>query len=292
MQTRHANLRLIDNPGRIAPTAMNRGIDEARGDCIVRIDGHTIVDSDYVRESIAALRRSGAACVGGRMEAVSETLCGRVIACATSSPFGVGGARFHYSQQEETVDTVYLGAWWREQLKFVGGFDEELVRNQDDELNARFRERGMRVLLSPSIKSVYYNRSTIRKLWRQYYQYGYWKVRVMQKHPRGMCLRHFVAPAFVLSIIVALMLAAFGGALGLASLLPLLAVTGVYLAANLTASISVARRHGWSLLPLLPLAFATLHFAYGTGFLIGLIRFAARWFDSANAAPKAAALRR
>ena len=125
------------------------------------------------------------------MDPVSESAFGRAVSLATSSPFGVGGARFHYSAREEWVDTVYMGAWRREVFERVGRFDEEMVRNQDDELSYRIRERGGRILLDPSIRSRYYPRTTPRTLWRQYFQYGYWKVRVMQKHPLQMQPRQF-----------------------------------------------------------------------------------------------------
>jgi succinoglycan biosynthesis protein ExoA len=150
---------------------------------IVRVDGHTIIAPDYVEKCVQALIKSGAENAGGKMNAVSTTPFGQVVVAATSSPFGVGGARFHYSDQEEWVDTVYLGAWRREVFEKIGLFDEELVRDQDDEFNYRLREYGGKILLSPEIKSEYTVRSTPPALWKQYFQYGFWKVRVLQKHP-------------------------------------------------------------------------------------------------------------
>ena len=179
-------VRILDNPGKIVPTGFNIALAAAAGEIIVRVDGHTIIDPDYVRQCVALLQNTAADNVGGRMTAVGRGTFGEAVALATSSPFGVGGARFHYSDQEEWVDTVYMGAWRREVFDKVGGFDEELVRNQDDEFNYRLRASGGKILLSPTINSRYYNRSTVRSLWRQYYQYGYWKVRVLQKHPMQM----------------------------------------------------------------------------------------------------------
>src|SRR3954465_12513533 len=135
------------------------------------------------------------------MDPVTEGLFGQAVALATSSPFGVGGSRFHYAQSEEWVDSVYMGAWPRSAFERNGFFDEELVRNQDDEFNYRLRSNGGRILLNPRIKSHYYNRSTARSLWRQYFQYGLWKVRVMQKHPRQMSVRHFAPAALVAGLI-------------------------------------------------------------------------------------------
>ncbi|MBN1318610.1 MAG: glycosyltransferase family 2 protein, partial [Anaerolineales bacterium] len=178
LQSDHPNLILLDNPELIVPTALNRAIHASRGDVIVRVDGHTIIDPDYIRQCVAALERTGADNVGGRMTAVGATPFGRAVALATSTPFGVGGARFHYSDREEWVDTVYLGAWPRRVFDRIGCFDKEMVRNQDDEFNYRLRKAGGRILLSPGIRSVYYTRDSPSKLWRQYFQYGFWKVRV------------------------------------------------------------------------------------------------------------------
>src|SRR5688572_15794917 len=152
LQAAHPRLRLIDNPGRIAPTGMNAGIRAATGDVIVRVDGHTIVAHDYVRECVAALARTQAETVGGRMDGAGATPFGQAAALATSSRFGVGGARFHYSDREEPADSVYLGAWHRDVFDRFGLFDEELVRNQDDELNYRIQARGGRVMLCPRIR--------------------------------------------------------------------------------------------------------------------------------------------
>lgn len=274
-QRSNPNLRLVDNPGMIAPTAMNEGIRQAGGKVIVRVDGHTIISPDYVRKCVEALKRTGAENVGGRMDAVSTGSFGRAVSLATSSRFGVGGARFHYSVREEWVDTVYMGSWPREVFQRIGLFDEEQVRNQDDEFNYRLLEHGGRILLSPQIKSKYYNRSSLRSLWRQYFQYGYWKVPVMQKHPRQMRPRQLVPPAFVAVLLFACILSPFAQAVRWVAL----GVLGVYLLANLAASLHSVRRGGWASLWLMPVTFGTLHFAYGAGFLVGMIKFWNGWRD-------------
>ena len=269
---------IVDNPGRIVPTGFNEAVARARGEIIVRVDGHTIIESSYVRECVAALQRSGADNVGGRMDAVAEGRFGKAVALATGSRFGVGGARFHYSDREEWVDTVYLGAWPRTVFAKIGLFDEEQVRNQDDEFNYRLGEKGGRILLSPRIRSHYYNRSTPRSLWRQYFQYGFWKVRVMQKHPGQMRPRQFVPPVFVASLAAGLLLAPISGFWG-----RVVTVIGVmYTTANLGASVLVGVGEPLAEALLLPLAFATVHVSYGLGFLVGLVRFATRWRDRAN----------
>ena len=273
----HPDIRVavIENSRRIVPTGLNLALARARGKVIVRVDGHTIVAPDYVRECVAALQRSGAGNVGGRMEPVSQNRFGEAVSLATSMPFGVGGARFHYSEHEEWVDTVYMGAWPRQIFERIGLFDEEQVRNQDDEFNYRLLERKGRILLSPNIRSHYYTRSTPRSLWRQYYQYGYWKVRVMQKHPRQMRPRQFVPPFFAGTLLLTLGLAPFTaiGRWGMEL------AAGCYAVGNLAASALMARRADWRLLPLLAVTFAILHLSYGLGFLAGLVKFWNRWAD-------------
>lgn len=274
LQQEHPNLILLDNPGRIVATGLNAGIRRSRGDVIVRVDGHTEIASDYVRECVAALSRSGADNVGGRMTAAGAGSFGTAVSIATSSPFGVGGARFHYSDREEWVDTVYLGAWRRDVFERIGLFDEELVRDQDDEFNYRLRAAGGRILLAPAIRSLYTVRGSPRRLWTQYFQYGYWKVRVLQKHARQMQLRQFVPPLFVGSLAGLALAAPFSRTAGAA----LAALVLLYLAANLVASVRSAKGR-WRLLAPISLSFAILHVSYGTGFLAGCLRFAGRWRD-------------
>ena len=279
---RYSNLRLVHNPGRIVPTGLNLALAAAEGEIIVRIDGHTTIEPDYVRRCVEALKRTGAANVGGRMNAVGRGRFGEAVAAATSSPFGVGGARFHYSDEEEWVDTVYMGAWPRRVFEKAGLFDEELVRDQDDEFNYRLREHGGRILLSPKIKSVYSNRSNPLALWRQYFQYGFWKVRVMQKHPKQMRPRQFVPPLLALCLFLCLCLSILfpWGWTCLAS------ITGCYALANLAASVATAARKGWRHAPLLPVVYAILHLSYGLGFLVGLSKFWNRWSDKKGRVPE------
>jgi glycosyltransferase involved in cell wall biosynthesis len=269
------SVEIIDNPGGIVPTGFNAALARARGQVIVRVDGHTIIAPDYVSECVAALATSGADNVGGRMDAEGNGPIAEAIALATSSPFGVGDSQFHYATGDRWVDTVYLGAWPREVFARIGPFDPEMVRNQDDEFNYRLRAAGGRILLTDRIRSRYYSRASLRTLFRQYRQYGLWKVRVLQKHPRQMSVRQFVPPLF--AGVVA------GGAV-LAPTSRILrrlwgAALGAYGLATLGASVSIARRSRWRHLPVLPIAFAAVHLGYGTGFLAGLVRFRRRWGD-------------
>ena len=199
---------------------------------------------------------------------------------AMSSKFGVGGSAFRtINDREMFTDTVAFPGYTRKILEQAGPFNEELVRNQDDEYNFRIRKLGGRILLSPRIRSRYYSRSTFGSLWRQYFQYGYWKVRVLQMHPKQMSLRQFVPFVFVSSIILLSLLSPFFFAFRLM----LAAVIGMYLLANLAASFIVAGSRIRAI-PFLSLSFVILHVAYGLGSLIGLVVFRDRWGKRAEQA--------
>ena len=268
----HPCLRLIDNPGRIVSYGLNAALRIARGEIIVRVDGHCEISRDYVRRCIEHLNRDDVDCVGGPIETVGENDLAQVIALAMGSPFGVGGSAFRTVRDRNLfVDTVAFPACKARVMRHAGLFDEELVRNQDDEYSYRLRKLGARILLARDVCSRYYSRGSLRSLWRQYFQYGYWKVRVMQKHPRQMSLRQFVPPLFVLVTLLTLVLSTASTR----SMWLFAGVFSTYLMTNLAASIFTAR--DWRSLVVLPVIFATLHFSYGSGFLVGLIKFRNRW---------------
>jgi succinoglycan biosynthesis protein ExoA len=266
-------IRLLQNPGRFAAPAMNVGIAAARGEIVARVDGHAIVPPDFVTQAVDALRRRpDVDCVSGALDTRGRTATGRAIAAAMSSIAGVGPARFRTgAPAERLVDTVAFPVYRRSTLDRIGGFDEELVRNQDDELNLRLVRVGGRILLLPDLRIVYFCQSTLRGLWRQYFEYGFWKVRVIQKHGAPASWRHAVPGALV---------AALGGAAG-AALVPALrpaalAVPGAYGLFLIVTSIGLARRESLWLAPRIAAAVATLHLAYGTGFWKGLAAFGLR----------------
>jgi hypothetical protein len=212
--------------------------------------------------------------VGGPIETIGQSPLARVIAVAMSSKFGVGGSAFRtVTGQTMLVDTIAFPAYTRRAVQKAGPYDEELVRNQDDEYNYRIRGLGGKLLLAADVRSRYYSRSSLYSLWRQYLQYGYWKVRVMQKHPLQMRPRQFAPACFVAAVLGLALASLFSSA----ALIGLFALVGTYVAACLLAMLCSAHRVDWYLLPLLPLCFAILHISYGFGFLVGLVRFAPRW---------------
>jgi succinoglycan biosynthesis protein ExoA len=271
------NLRLIDNPRRIAPTGMNLGIESARGEIIVRVDGHCEIARDYVRRCVEHLESGEVDGVGGPLETIGETFSAKAIAMAMGSAFGVGGSAFRTKRNTTMLtDTVAFPAYTAGVIRRSGRYDEELVRNQDDEYNYRLRKLGARILLAADVHCKYYSRGSLSSLWRQYFQYGFWKVRVMQKHPRQMRLRQFVPAGFVSALIAALVASIFFHGAGWVFLLLL----GSYVIANILASFAAAGTSKTSMLLLLPPVFFVLHFSYGVGFILGLIRFANRWHSN------------
>ena len=281
-QQDHPNIKLISNNGRIVPVGMNLALREAVGDIIIRVDGHCIIEPDYVSNCVRHLQEDGVDGVGGPMHTIGEDFTSEVIALAMSSKFGVGNSSFRTETgQTKLADTVPFPAYTREIIQKVGLYDEELVRNQDDEYNYRIREAGGKILLAEDVRSTYFSRGSFAKLWNQYFQYGYWKVRVLQKHPKQMSLRQFVPPLFVLSITTSILLTAFVRW----GWVPLVFVLGTYLAANFIFSLSIASKKGWNFLGLLIPAFAIIHTSYGLGFLVGLLKFANRWHDKTGKVP-------
>jgi glycosyltransferase involved in cell wall biosynthesis len=278
----HTNLILLVNPGRIVPIGMNIAYALAKGDLLIRVDGHCEIATNYVNNCLKHLREADAVGVGGPMHTFGETPLSETIAFAMSSVFGVGNSSFRTMQGKTTyVDSIPFPAYTREIIAKVGYYDEEMVRNQDDEYNYRIREAGGRLLLAADVQSKYYSRGTLTKLWKQYFQYGFWKVRVLQKHPRQMSLRQFVPPTFVASLILSFVLALFNPVFWII----LAGIGGIYLLANLLASFLTAAKKGWRHLVLLPLTFAILHISYGLGFLAGLVKFANRWNDKIGKTP-------
>ncbi len=262
-------VRLLNNPGRIVSTGLNAALREARGDVVIRVDAHTVYAADYIRECLSILRETGADNVGGPMRTTAASYRERAIRAVFHSPFAVGGARSHNANYEGYADTVIYGCWKKSIFERVGNFDEELVRNQDDEHNLRILRCGGKVYQSPWIRSWYHVRDSFKALWKQYMQYGYWKVLVIRKHRMPASVRHVVPAAFVAALIALLLVGWFWRpALGAA-----IAVAGTYLVAVVLASLLIACRTEKKLFPVLPIAFCCFHLGYGYGFLRGFLDF-------------------
>jgi len=265
-------IRLLDNPKRITAAAMNIGVQNARGDVITILSAHSYVAGDFISQNVAYLSKTGVACVGGPIHSISRSFLGNAISLAMSSPFGVGNALFRYSQKEQYVDTVAFGAYRRQVFDEIGLFDEFLVYNEDDEFNYRLRKHGGKIFLTPAIKSFYHTKMSLRQLSKQYFRYALGKVRVIQRHPEVASIRPFV-PFTLVSVLL------ISGPLGMLSpvfLWAFLSLLASYLTVSLLFSLRISARNGWKYLSVLPVVFACLHFSYGLGFLIGLLRLGVR----------------
>lgn len=263
-------ISLHDNERKIVPAALNIGIRKATGTVVIPVSAHAVVTKDFLRESVCQLQAHPEAwCVGGAVETTSTTYIGRSIAAAISSPVGVGNAMWRLGNYEGFVDTIAFGAYWRWVFDKVGIFDEELVRNQDDEFNFRMLQAGGKIYMSPRIMSQYCARSSLGKLQRQYFQYGFWRIRTLQKHKKPATFRQIVPLLFVLSLVLLLLLGLFWqAAWGLMGVELLLYFLGL-----LYGTLHVARKSNWRCALPAPVIFIILHFAYGVGSLWGFIRF-------------------
>jgi succinoglycan biosynthesis protein ExoA len=253
--------RVIPNAGRIVSTGLNAAIKMSTAEYIVRLDAHTTYAPDYVRRSIEVIRETAAQNVGGPQRSRASGYWQRAIHAGFHSPFASGGAHFRDDHYCGEVDTVPYGCWRREYLLSIGLFDENLVRNQDDELNMRIRATGGKIHQDPTIVSTYSPRSSLSGLFRQYFQFGFWRVAVLRKHPRNASWRHFVPAAALATFVAVITLSRQTAILLLAA----------YALLSLYASLRAAKREGWDLLPALPVTFAVYQGAYAVGFFAGLL---------------------
>ena len=262
---RHQEVRVLDNPRRITPVALNVAIRAARGEVIVRMDAHVVYPTNYVSRLVAALDEFGADNVGAVLRTLpaNQTPMGRAIAIGMSHPFGVGTSYFRIGTPEPRwVDTIAFFCIKKSTFDRVGLFDEELIRHQDGEFNARLIKAGGRILLIPDVVSYYYARSTLRQVGRMFYQYGYFKPLVAKKLGRFMTIRQLIPPGFVAGLV----------ATGIAALLwtPALWLFGLvalsYTGIVLGSAVQTASKEGVAT----GLAFVTvlpvIHVSYGAGF--------------------------
>ena len=263
-----SRIRLIDNPERLQTYALNYGIDAAKGQVVVRVDGHVLIAADYVSQCVQLLQKlagQNVVNVGGPMRPQGETAIGQAIAIATQSPFGIPTA-FHHSTKAQLVDTVYLGAWPRGLFEKIGKFNPELPVNEDYELNYRTRLAGGQIYLSPSIHSIYFCRSSYRALWRQYFVYGREKIQMLSRYPTSVKPRQLVAPLFVSTLF---------GLPVLSILSPLFAALWALMLIAYAGAASIA---AWKTTPSrvsrlnVVVAFAVMHVAWGSGFWRGLLK--------------------
>lgn len=262
-------MRMVDNPGRIVSTGLNAAISVAVGAVIIRMDAHTVYANDYISQCLSVRNETRAHNVGGAVVGVGDGLIARSISLAFHSSFAVGGSRGYDPKFDGEVNTVYLGCWSRDIFERVGKFDEEFVRNQDDEFNLRCKLAGAKIWQSPRIKSWYKPRNSLVFAFWHYAQYGYWKVRVLKKHQQLSSIRPFIPSSFVLFLVTFPLLAL----LWEPAIWTWIFMSGIYVCTNVISSLLVSAKTDLKLFPLVSLVFACFHFGYGFGFLKGIVDF-------------------
>lgn len=270
-QQQHLDLtiRVVDNEQRIIPAALNRALEAAEGELIVRLDAHSMPDRMYVTHSVAGLEGGLGDNVGGiwDIQPGKAGWAAESIAAAAAHPLGVGGALYRYATVAAEVDTVPFGAFRRSLLDEIGMFDETLLTNEDYEFNTRIRQHGGKVWLNPQIRSVYFARETFGKLAKQYFRYGFWKWRMLKRYPDTLRWRQALPPVFVLSVFVLAVAAFFWPLAGILLGMEILAYFGILMMG--TASLAF-KRNKYFLLVGVPLAIAVMHVCWGSGFLISI----------------------
>jgi succinoglycan biosynthesis protein ExoA len=264
------HLRVLENPAGWVSQGLNACIKEARGDLIVRLDCHSRYPADYLRRCAELSEKTGAWNVGGRLVPTGTTPTERAVACAMDSPFGGIGWTRAAGNGLVSTDTVTFGAFRPEAFEHAGLFDETLVRNQDDEFNLRLRRAGGKIMLDPELIVMYRPRGSIARVWRQYFEYGLWKVPVMLKHRRILTMRSAAPMAFV---VVTVVLFAATAHFPIARRL-LTLQWSLYGAAGVAFGARSVRKRGetWALLPRVLAAFPAFHLGHGLGQALGWLR--------------------
>jgi glycosyltransferase involved in cell wall biosynthesis len=264
------SVRVVKNEKRSIPSALNRAIEAARGEIIVRMDGHSKPYPDYVANCISAHQAGRGDNVGGVWEIHpgAQTWIAKSIAVAAAHPLGVGDALYRHTNQAAEVDTVPFGSFRRALIERVGLFDETLLTNEDYEFNARIRKSGGKIWLDPSIRSVYFARATLLELIRQYWRYGFWKWRMLRRYPDTLRWRQALPPLFVLSLIGSAVLSIFIPFAGMLLLFELLLYFSIMILAGIQSAFQHQKAH---LILGLPLAIFAMHLAWGSGFLWSML---------------------
>ncbi len=276
-QQDHNNIFIIDNIHRIVPIGFNMALSKARGEVIVRIDGHSELKPNFLENCIKALNKTNADCVGGSSIHISNSIIGESIKICQTSLFGSGGVQFRKDDNKSIyVDTLAFGAYKRKVFQSIGGYDEELIRNQDDEFNFRLIQSGGKIWLDSSIKSIYYSRNSLLSFSKQYFQYGLYKIRVMQKRKGFVSIRHLIPLVFILSIFLSIILYLLYDFYK-----PSLILTILYFSIAFIFTIHkfIKLKYNFLSVLLLPITYFVMHFSYGIGSLIGIFYFINKWKD-------------
>ena len=262
-------IKLVENPSGRTASALNNAIKNSNFDIIVRLDGHAIVDSNYIKNAVKTLLESGADNVGGLMKAEGTNAFEKSVAAAMTSKFGVGNAPFHVGGKSGEVDTVYLGTFRKSALERVGYFDESFIRAQDWEMNYRIRKTGGKIWFNPDLVVSYRPRKNILQLAKQYFEYGQWRKQVTKTYPETVSMRYLAPPVTVSGLIAGFVMVLFSKILDINWLQIGWLAPLVYLTVILLAFLSIGSKIGLLSRLYLLLVLPTMHLSWGVGFLKG-----------------------
>ena len=263
------SIKVITNPQKNIPSALNIGIRNSLGEIIVRMDAHSIPDPNYINFCVEDLNNKKGSNVGGRWIIVpgSESKMGKCISLAASHPFGVGDAKYRYSSEPGYVDTVPFGSFYRDLIDEIGYFNEDLLANEDYEFNVRIRKSGKKIYFDPRIKTQYIARDTIRSLSKQYWRYGFWKFRMLRKYPDTLRWRQAIPPIFVTGIILLILISIFKPMVWI--LLSIITLLYILILCIGTLSVIDIKTESYCLFGI-PIAIIVMHFSWGLGFIYSL----------------------
>ena len=271
-QTTYPDLKVnvVDNPKKNIPSGLNRALEAAVGEYIIRLDAHSIPYPDYIQRCVEDLIRGAGDSVGGIWEINpgGDGWIAQAIALAAAHPFGVGDARYRVGGKAQFVETVPFGAFKRTLIEKIGGFNESLLTNEDYEFNVRIKLSGGGIWFDPAIRSKYFARSSLSALARQYWRYGFWKARMLRKYPGTIRWRQFIPPLFVLSLIVLLIIGFFYPPVLVFWSLEML----VYLLFLFYFGLQCAMRmRDWRMIPGVAVSMVVMHIFWGSSFIWSLI---------------------
>jgi len=267
-------VKVVDNAKQTIPSGVNCAAKAAKGEILIRLDAHSEPNQEYVTTCVDLLRKNVAENVGGiwEIQPGEDTCIANAIAKAAAHPLGVGDAKYRISTKAQYVDTVPFGAFYKNTFEKLGRFDETLLANEDYEFNARLISGGGRVWLDPRIRSKYYARKDLKELAKQYWRYGYWKVRMLQRYPTTIRWRQAVPPLFVASILFLGIFSFFNPFTRIILGVEL----GTYLLTVILIGLQTAIKHNNLCFVLMPFAIITMHFSWGGGFIHSLFTSARR----------------
>ena len=259
-------VQVIDNPKRVTPAGLNIALNAANGSLVIRLDAHAVPRPDYITRCVEDLEKGLGDNVGGVWEISpgGKGWIARAIAAVAAHPLGVGDARYRYTSRAGEADTVPFGAFYRTLVDQIGSYDESLLANEDYEFNVRVRQHGRRVWLDPLIRCTYFARPNLGALARQYWRYGYWKLRMLRRYPTTIRWRQALPPLFVLNLVLLFLLSPWWSLARLGLLSEVLLYGLIMFFAGVQLALNKKKP---SLILGVPLAIATMHFSWGSGFL-------------------------